>query len=478
MSEPIPDARLLAVAGWDVPLAGRAVALLAEAVDRLGPWRARLESVGRALAAGDCWSGPAAQSAVAALAEVSAVTSAVGAAVEEALSACRRVVAEADQAQVLALHALAAGGPQSTVDAALRHAGRAAAAAESAGDALAGLGVRDAFAPADFQDLLTFVPVMGPFQAPAIPPPRPPVEIAEWWAGLSSARQGAAIGAMPAAVGALDGVPAWARDRANRLVLRQALADPATPDGAAATARAVAARIAEEEAAGRRVQLQLLDLPGDRMALAIGDLDAADAVAVVVPGIFNTAADDLVGLTGDAVDLAGATRTASPGMEVAAVVWLGYRTPSNLVQAAFRTNAERGGRALAAALDGLAAARRAVATPAPRTTVVAHSYGTYVVDEAADEPGRLAADAAVLVGSPGMEDDAASLEVPAVFDAATPADPITYATWFGESKTWERGYGSTELPTDPLEGHSDYFGPDHPTLAAMGEVVAGTRQPE
>jgi pimeloyl-ACP methyl ester carboxylesterase len=44
-----------------------------------------------------------------------------------------------------------------------------------------------------------------------------------------------------------------------------------------------------------------------------------------------------------------------------------------------------------------------------------------VVDEAADVPGRLAADAVVLLGSPGMEHDAASLEVPEVYDAADPA---------------------------------------------------------
>jgi hypothetical protein len=278
-------------------------------------------------------------------------------------------------------------------------------------------------------------------------------------------------------VGSLDGLPAWARDRANRLLLGRALTDPATPDDEAATARAVAAQLEGEEATGQRVQLHLLDLSGDRVALAIGDLDTADAVAVVVPGIFNTAADDLAALTGDALDLADATRAADSGTTVAAMVWLGYRTPSNLAQAALRNDAERGGKALARALDGLSAARRAVATPAPRTTVVAHSYGTYVVDEAADEPGRLAADSVVLLGSPGMEDDAASLEASAVFHAAPAGDPITWAGWFGDRHTWEAGYGSTALPSDVFEGHSAYFDPGRPTLGAVGEVVAGTRLP-
>src|SRR5215212_1842730 len=52
----LADARLHAVAGWDVPLVRRVVAVLAETADRLFPWRARLEGAGRALEAGDSWS--------------------------------------------------------------------------------------------------------------------------------------------------------------------------------------------------------------------------------------------------------------------------------------------------------------------------------------------------------------------------------------------------------------------------------------
>jgi hypothetical protein len=107
---------------------------------------------------------------------------------------------------------------------------------------------------------------------------------------------------------------------------------------------------------------------------------------------------------------------------------------------------------------------------------VAHSYGTVVVDEAADEPGLLAADAVVLLGSPGMEDYAASLEAPEVFEAASPGDPVTWFPWDGDR--WTGGtYGATALPLSPDMGHSDYLEPEFPTLAAVGEVVAGTRTP-
>ena len=107
--------------------------------------------------------------------------------------------------------------------------------------------------------------------------------------------------------------------------------------------------------------------------------------------------------------------------------------------------------------------------------MLAHSYGTVVVDEAADLDGELAADAVVLSGSPGMEEDARSLEAPEVYDATAVDDWIANLSWFGSSPR-EDGYGSTGLPTDPDMGHSDYYSPGSPTLPAIGEVVAGARR--
>jgi hypothetical protein len=486
MTAPLADGvRLSAVAAWDVSLARRAVTALAATIEGLLTWRARLEGVQRTVESGTSWSGPAARSAVAALAEAAAVGWAVGAAVDESLSAYRRLVVEATAAQDLAQQAIAetVSLPGAAVtrppaaDAALRHAALTASAAADAGEALAGLGVRDAFAPADFPDLLVHVPLMGPIQAPRVPGTRVPAEVAGWWAGLSEAQQGAVISLSPALIGALDGVPAWARDRANRLLLDRVLRDPRSSPGAAVTAGVVARRIAREEAAGQDVQLQLLDLAGDRVVLALGDLDTADTVAVLVPGVGNTPEDDLGGLVGNAKDVAAASRHASAGASLATVVWLGYRTPDTIVTGSMRFAAEAGGPALARSLAGLAAARTATATGRSRTTVVAHSYGTVVVDEAADEPGVLAADAVVLLGSPGMEGYAWSLEAPAVFDAASPSDPVTWFPWDGDR--WTGGtYGATGLPLAPGMGHSDYLEPEFPTLAAVGEVVVGVRTPE
>jgi hypothetical protein len=171
--------------------------------------------------------------------------------------------------------------------------------------------------------------------------------------------------------------------------------------------------------------------------------------------------------------VADAARDAMPAMAVATLAWIGYRAPQGFGEAVFPSSARRGAPALAGDLAALAAARAATGNPEPRTTVLAHSYGTVVLDEAADRPGRLAADAVVLLGSPGMERDGdLRREVPEVYDAIGGLDPIGISGWFGEPP-FEPEYGATLLPTDPTETHSAYYDPSHPTLAALGAVVTG-----
>jgi hypothetical protein len=363
--------------------------------------------------------------------------------------------------------------PDAVAATALEHAEDVTAAARAAAapvDGPTGIGAAHAAA---FGELVAATVFPGPVLARPVPVDSAPDEAAAWWASLSAGAQLAVVRAAPEAVGALDGLPAWARDRSNRLVLDRALRDPATPD-TAATARTISRRIAAEEARGQQVQLQLLDLAGDRVVLALGDLDTADAVAVLVPGMATSPSDDLGRLTGDAEDVAAAARAAAPGLGVATVVWLGYRTPGNVVTAGWRGAASRGGVALDRALDGLSAARASIGTTRPRTTVLAHSYGTAVVDEAADAAGRLAADAVVLLGSPGMEGTADDLEAPEVFDAVAPSDFVGALGYYGNTVDGET-FGATALPVEFWSGHSGYFDTDRPTLAAMGEVVAGVR---
>jgi hypothetical protein len=379
----------------------------------------------------------------------------------------------ADQAAAVVARAATAARAVALARDALRSGGLAAAAAAEADDALRPVGVVDAFAPADFADLASLVRARrGP--PPPVPASRAPAAVAAWWTALDAAAQLTALAAQPELLGALDGLPAWARDRANRILLTRALLDPATPGHDVAVA--VAGTLAAASAAGRSAQLYEFVPRLGLVAVALGDLDTADDIGILVPGIFTTADDDLGALTQDAEDVAGAAEAAGSA-SVATLAWLGYRTPRSFYEAASRTDARIGGRALARALDGMADERAAEGAPDARTTVLAHSYGTVVVDEAADRPGRLAADAVVLMGSPGMEPDGAGgLEAPEVYDAAGRADPVAALRWFGAAP-WEPGYGATPLPTDADTGHSDYYDPGHSTLAALGEVVAGTFRP-
>lgn len=473
--DPGTSARLRLIAAWNGPLVDGARGTFADVLDRLPAWRARLDDLGRALGAADCWSGPAADVAAGTVLDLSRAAAAVQAAFGRSQEGWDALATHARTAQELAELALVFADATPAADDALREAAAAAAAARAAEDAVSGLAVLPSGSrPLTVDDLLGR---LGPLVVPAPPGGAPVGEVAGWWAALSAVEQAALIAGDPAAVGALDGVPAWARDRANRLLLDRALDDPSLPPDVAGAARVLDDRIRAEEVAGGTVALQLLDLVGGRVVLALGDLDTADAVALLVPGVLTTPRDDLGAMVGDARDVAAEAGAADPARTVATVAWLGYRTPQTLQAMTGRAASIEGGRILATALDGLSAARDAAGRPPARTTVVAHSYGTVVVDEAADRPGPLATDAVVLLGSPGMAGDAVALEAAEVYAAGPLGDPIAQSGWFG-MPAGAPAFGATELPTETWAGHSDYYAPEGPTLRAIGEVVVGAREPD
>jgi hypothetical protein len=481
---------LAVVAAWDPGLVRGAAGALGAVAARLPGWRSRVEAVGRELEASCCWVGPAAGAAAEAVVELSVVVTAATRACDDSLAPLQRLAGGAGQAQALAAEALAlaaAAGvdlgpdgrpvrpvpgptPAMTPEQADPIVARAAAALRAsivAEDALrlAARAVADAGEAGGA--LRVRIPPSGLGGVPALPGSRGPDAVATWWAGLSAAARRALIAATPQIVGGLDGLPGWARDRANRLLLGRALADVLAPGHDVAPA--VAGMLLQHPDA----RLFLFAPRAGRVAVALGDVDTAEAVGVLVPGIRTTAADDLGALVQDAGRVAAAARAATPGLAVATVAWLGYRTPERPVEIVSRTDARIGGRLLDDTLDGLAAARAAAGGAAPRTTVLAHSYGTVVLDEAADRPGHLAADAVALLGSPGMErDGAAGLEAPEVYQASGWSDIVPGLRWFGEG-AWEPAYGAERLPTDRSEAHGDYYDPAHPTLAALGRVVAG-----
>ncbi|MGY1744179.1 alpha/beta hydrolase, partial [Blastococcus sp. SYSU D00695] len=344
---------LSSVAAWEVALLRNAVTTLGDVADRLVGWRARMEEVGRGIGT-VVWEGPAADAAAASLVHVSTVVTRVSAALAQSLADAERLVAAADGAAELARAALAAASaapvvldeqgrlgplPEVPLDPsldpavalsvqyealveqaraagraaelgaeALQAADRAALAAEDAAAVLATVGVVGGAAPVAFDDLLTIVGLEG--TPPLVAPPGGPEPVARWWAALSEEQREAWIDRSPGFVGSTAGVPAWARDRANRLLMHDVLMEPGTPghEVALATSTELLAR----EDAGEEVQLYEFDAANGMVALGLGDLDTADDIGVLVPGTATTVTDDLDAVADDAATVAAAALAAAP----------------------------------------------------------------------------------------------------------------------------------------------------------------------
>ena len=283
---------------------------------------------------------------------------------------------------------------------------------------------------------------------PASQPPSGGADVvARWWDALSRAEQDTVIAEAPAAIANLDGVPAWARDSANRLLLARdlehlgarAVAGTLTDEEATVLANARAVSAAIVDAAGFvdartgapvTVQLYLYEpaaFDGDgRAAVVLGDLDDARHVAVAVSGMGTEVAR--LGMTVPEVVYAEASSYTSEG--IAVMAWVGYDAPSlsvvdgtdpdpvddavawideagDLAHVLTIGAATRGADALADDVEGL---REMRGDDHVHLTVIGNSYGSTTVAIAADEFG-LDADDVVLTGSPGVgrADNAADL---------------------------------------------------------------------
>lgn len=246
-----------------------------------------------------------------------------------------------------------------------------------------------------------------------------PTEVREWWSTLTAAEKEAVIAGFPEVIGSADGLPADARDQANRVLLDDDLATLAAKaeDGTIspaeqkvldnATAAEAGLRTADDHVdstTGERPggQLWLYDpgaFDGDgRVAIAVGDLDTAEDVAIRVPGITNDGTDAPT-LAREAVNVYESTVFNGDGSSVASMMWLGYDAPDAFYDGATLTEgrAEDGGGRFADAIDGLRASRP---YDDAHVTAIGHSYGSTTVAKAATEHD-MDVDDIVLVGSPG-----------------------------------------------------------------------------
>ena len=201
-----------------------------------------------------------------------------------------------------------------------------------------------------------------------------------------------------------------------------------------------------------------------RLALTVGDLDHADHVGIVVPGITNRI--DNFGAT---FDKALNTQYVA-GDDTATVAWLGYDTPE-LHDAVTDEDALEGGEALH---DFLAGIQRAEGSD---LTVMAHSYGTLVTSKALQLGKDLPPipDRIVLFGSPGLGENVhstADLGLPPgypIYALRAPGDPVSITAGVGHRPDRPRGHHPARHRLARRRGRARALGVHRPRLGQPGQ---------
>jgi Alpha/beta hydrolase len=332
---------------------------------------------------------------------------------------------------------------------------------------------------------------------PGVPPGAGPAGVAAWWRGLSPAQREWLIEDRPEMIGNLDGIPADARDLANRARLARLLTDPAAPHRAALLG--IRARL--DPPGPVRPYLLALSTDGrGRAVVALGDPDTADHVVTYVPGVGGSL-DGAAGEIARAGQLSAAAGRAAPGRRTSVIAWVGYDAPASVPEAAHLDDA----RHAAGALHGFQAGLRATHLGAGHFTVLGLSYGSTVVGVTGHGPGLLADDA-ILIGSPGVGVAHAAdlgLDPAHVWASTAKHDVINAAAsphsllrpdlfpllrplvgehtdqlWFGPSPAGHTFGGhvfssAPGSPFDPVHAHVAYFDSGNPALADMADIAVG-----
>lgn len=339
-------------------------------------------------------------------------------------------------------------------------------------------------------------------------PPRgtDPKQVAAWWKGLTPQQQQYLQTQHPALIGGLDGVPAAARDIANRIVLdneldrynaqRQQIADRLAylesmrvqgrlPEVYAAEGNPLLAymvemrdltrqkgsvdnelkglngindRLDSRETTLPRGYLLGLDTSGDGKAIvAIGDPDGADNVFTYIPGT-KTELSWAPGELRRTDVMVRDAHTVDRTHQTVGIWWLGYDTPDHVLpHATSDSYAEAGSGDLRRFQEGLRVTHDA-GSPS-HNTVLGHSYGSTVAGQTASERAGIDADELILVASPGAEvDEAGELNLNGnpydhVWATTARNDPIQHAGWddtlvHGENPAG-KGFGGRVFSSGP-----------------------------
>nr|WP_203644204.1 alpha/beta hydrolase [Streptomyces sp. SID14478] len=329
----------------------------------------------------------------------------------------------------------------------------------------------------------------GSLHGHALPAPDgSPTRLAHFFASLTPHEQSRLTARYPLAVGNMNGAPIELRYRANRLALDQA--------------RQVEAKrihdnrlsaVGHDDAKQRMKRFALLSGPdrkilafdplgNGRVAEVFGNLDKAQRVSVVVPGVdtnvltFQRTFRKYSAPVGMARSLYAAEHAASPRTRTAVIAWADYTAPSGLgVDAATAMRADDGAVRLNAMLRGLPG-RSPVA-------LYCHSYGSVVCGVAAHALPSRVSDIAV-AGSPGMRAESASdLHTHARVWAARDKDdwiqdvPYMEVGGLGHgADPVSSGFGARVVSAADAKGHTGYFEPGTESLSNFAEIGTGSYQ--
>ncbi|MFE9461877.1 alpha/beta hydrolase [Streptomyces californicus] len=352
-----------------------------------------------------------------------------------------------------------------------------------------------------------------------------------WWDGLSPEERERYIELVPERIGNLDGIPALARDAANRrnlpaLIDKLEGVDTDKARDQLAGLREIQRQL-DEDAKPPMYLIGIGDEGNGRAIVSFGDPDASRHVSAYVPGL-NTSLDEE--FAKNDIGRARDTAIGAQGYDesTASIVWLGYDAPQlpdkDGVAGYFAVmgtgRAEKGGAAYRDFMDGISVTNR---NEDPHLTAIGHSYGSRTVGAAAARPGGIpGVDDIILVGSPGVGvDHAVDLGVGSahVFVGAAANDPVTKLPsrtqvvvggvglvlggpggaylagdladpgdddlWFGKDPASE-AFGARRFPVadgPPLVGgggisldsHANYFSPERDAVSAdsIALIVSG-----
>ncbi len=334
-------------------------------------------------------------------------------------------------------------------------------------------------------------------------PPAPRL-VESWWRNLDRRAQRSLAATAPELVGNLDGVPYAARNDANRSVLRDVIRELEL-GLVGETSRALATQSNERlqmlysvadalgpSTANPQRQLITLDTEGaGKAAIVLGDLQTADYVSYLIPGMFISVGGNIVEWADTAARLYDeqvswlnllAEVGAEPGTRtVATVAWIGYQTP-HLLNVGSLDLAYEGRDAISDAIVGLQTLRR---TDQPHLTLLAHSYGSTAAMLALSET-EATVDALAMIGSPGAPVASVDeLQVRgAVFVGEAAWDPIPNSSFFGDDPgaaefgaTVMSVAGGIDVVTQELLagsiGHNEYFSPGTEAMRNMALIGIG-----